>query len=133
MLMATETKNHPPTEVSSKAKRRRFTAKYKAQILREVDACKGSGEVSALLRREGLYSSYLTNWRAARRRGELSGLSPQKRGRKSMPKDERDELIRKMKKEIKHLTTRAERAELVVEIQKKVSLMLGMEQPGLED
>jgi transposase len=70
----------PKTEVVAKAKRRRFTAAEKQRLLREVDACQGSGEIGALLRREGLYASYLTTWRRQREQGELDGLSPQKRG-----------------------------------------------------
>ena len=75
----------PNTEVVVKAKRKRFTAVEKLRILREVDACQGSGEVGALLRREGIYSSYLTTWRRQRERGELDGLSPHKRGPKPNP------------------------------------------------
>ncbi len=71
----------PNTEVVAKAKRKRFTAAEKLRILREVDACQGSGEIGALLRREGIYSSYLTTWRRQRERGELDGLAPQRRGR----------------------------------------------------
>ena len=66
----------PNTEVVAKAKRKRFTAAEKLRILREVEACQGSGEIGGLLRREGIYSSYLTTWRRQRERGELDGLSP---------------------------------------------------------
>ena len=69
-----------PTEVTSKAKRRRFTAEYKRKVLQEADACAESGQIGALLRREGLYSSHLVTWRHARERGELEGLAPKKRG-----------------------------------------------------
>ena len=68
----------PNTEVVAKAKRKRFTAGEKLRILREVAACRGSGEIGALLRREGIYSSYLTTWRKQRELGELDGLSPHK-------------------------------------------------------
>src|SRR6266478_5192453 len=67
-------------EVVAKAQRRRFTVEYKRRILREADRCTHPGEIGALLRREGLYSSHLTTWRAARDRGELAGVAPQKRG-----------------------------------------------------
>ena len=60
-------------EVTAKATRRRFTLDYKRQIVREADRCKTPGAVGALLRREGLYSSHLTTWRAARERGDLAG------------------------------------------------------------
>ena len=75
----------PNTEVVAKAKRKRFTAAEKLRILREVEACHGSGEIGALLRREGIYSSYLTTWRKQRALGELDGLSPHKRGPKPNP------------------------------------------------
>ena len=67
-------------EVVAKAERRRFTAEYKLKVLREADHCKQPGEIGALLRREGLYWSNLTNWRKQRERGELAGLSAKKRG-----------------------------------------------------
>src|SRR5436309_12579174 len=70
------------TEVVAKARRRRFTAEYKRRILREADRCTHPGEIGALLRREGLYSSHVTTWRAARDRGELAGLAPKPRGPK---------------------------------------------------
>src|ERR671919_1242756 len=69
----------PEVEVVPKAQRRRFTVEYKRKIVREADGCKTPGAVGALLRREGLYSSHLTTWRAARERGELAG-APKKRG-----------------------------------------------------
>ena len=71
--------SEPEIEVVAKATRRRFTAEYKRKILQEADACKTPGAIGALLRREGLYSSHLTTWRAARERGELAG-APKKRG-----------------------------------------------------
>ena len=77
--------NRPDPEVVVKAQRRRFTADYKHRILQEADACTHSGEIGALLRREGLYSSHLTTWRRQRARGEQQGLTPAKRGRKADP------------------------------------------------
>jgi transposase len=112
-------------EVSAKAKRRQFTAKYKQEILRKADACKQPGEIGALLRSEGLYSSHLTTWRQARDRGELAGLEPRKRGRKPAPPDPRDKVIAEQAREIARLTKRAERAEGIVEVQKKVAALLG--------
>src|SRR5713101_1493939 len=76
-------------EVVAKAQRRRFTAEYKRRIVHAADRCTKSGEIGALLRREGLYSSQLTNWRAARDRGELEGLAPKKRGPQGAPPDPR--------------------------------------------
>src|SRR6266850_1734240 len=95
----------PAIEVVAKATRRRFTVEYKRKIVREADACKTPGAVGALLRREGLYSSHLTTWRAARERGELAG-APKKR-------------------EISRWKKRAERAEALVELQKQVAALLG--------
>ena len=75
----------PDPEVVPKATRRRFNAAYKLSILQAAEACTQPGELGALLRREGLYSSYLTNWRRQRDRGELNGLAPRRRGRKADP------------------------------------------------
>ena len=118
------------TEVVAKAQRRRFTAEYKRRIVRAADRCTKSGEIGALLRREGLYSSQLTNWRAARDRGELAGLAPQKRGPKVAPPDRREKKIAEREREITRLTKRAERAEALVEIQKKVAALLGVPLEG---
>ncbi len=112
----------PNTEVVAKAKRKRFTAAEKLRILREVEACHGSGEIGALLRREGIYSSYLTTWRKQRELGELDGLSPHKRGPK--PNPEAIELA-KLRREHERLQERMRRAELIIDVQKKVARMLG--------
>ena len=122
----------PNTEVVAKAKRKRFTAAEKLRILREVEACRGSGEIGALLRREGIYSSYLTTWRRQREAGELDGLAPQRRGPK--PNPEAIELA-KLRREIARLQDRLERAELIIDFQKKVAQMFGktLETPDLDD
>jgi len=122
----------PNTEVVVKAKRKRFTAAEKLRILREVEACRGSGEIGALLRREGIYSSYLTTWRKQRELGELDGLSPHKRGPK--PNPEAIELA-KLRREHERLQERMRRAELIIDVQKKVARMLGetIESPELDD
>ena len=121
------------TEVPEKAKRRTYTAEYKLQIVKEADACKEAGEVGALLRREGLYSSHLTTWRQARDRGELApGAKAKKRGPKATPPDPRDKRIAEMERQIAKLTTRAERAEAIAEIQKKVAALLGRPFPSEE-
>ena len=122
----------PNTEVVAKAKRRRFTAADKLRLLREVDACRGSGEIGALLRREGIYSSYLSTWRKQRERGELDGLSPQKRGPKLDPQAIE---LAKLRRENERLQERLKRAELMIEVQKKVARMLGetIEEPDLDD
>lgn len=117
-------------EVSDKAKRRRFTAEYKRRIVKEADACKTPGSVGELLRREGLYSSHLTMWRAARDRGELApGAATKKRGPKAKMPDERDVRIAQLEREVQRQTVRADRAEAIAEIQKKVSQLLGIKLP----
>jgi transposase len=122
----------PTTEVVAKAKRRGFTVAEKQRILREVDACQGSGEIGGLLRREGIYSSYLTTWRRQRERGEWDGLSPRKRGPK--PNPEAIELA-KLRREHERLKERLRQAELIIEVQKKVARMLGasVDAPDLDD
>lgn len=122
----------PNTEVVAKAKRRRFTAAEKQRWLREVEACQGSGEIGALLRREGIYASYLTTWRKQRELGELDGLAPRKRGPK--PNPEAIELA-KLRREHARLQERMRRAELIIEVQKKVARMLGetIDTPELDD
>ena len=112
-------------EVSSKAKRRVFTAKYKAKILREAEACAGKhGAVGALLRREGLYSSHLTSWR----KEAEAGLEAKKRGPKAKV-DARDRRIAQLERQLRRSTERAERAEALVELQKKVSQLMGIALP----
>jgi transposase-like protein len=107
------------TEVTEKAKRRAFTVEYKRKIVKEADACKGVGDIGALLRREGLYSSQLTAWRQARDQGELApGVATKKRGPKAAPVDPRDKKIAELERQIAKVTTRAERAEAIAEIQK---------------
>ena len=109
----------------ARAQRRRFTAEYKRRIVREADRCTHAGEIGALLRREGLYSSHLTSWRAARDRGELAGLAPKPRGPKASPPDPRDKKIAEQEREIARWKQRAERAEALVEVPKKVAALLG--------
>jgi transposase len=108
-------------EVVIKARRRQFTGEYKKRILAEADAAREPGAIGALLRREGLYSSHLTHWRQQRE----AGLIPQRRG----PKIKHDPLleeVRKLKQQNGRLEQRLERAELIIEVQKKVSLLLGI-------
>ena len=114
------------TEVVAKAARRRFTAAEKLRVLSEADRCTKSGELGALLRREGLYSSHLATWRAARRRGELAGLAPRARGPKAKPVDPRDRKLVEQAREITRLQARLERAEGLIAVQKKVAQILGL-------
>ena len=112
-------------QVVAKARRRVFTAEYKRRILKAADACATPGAVGALLRREGLYSSHLVVWRRARARGELAALTPKKRGRKPTPVDPRERKIAELERHVAQLTARAERAEALVELQKKLAVLLG--------
>ena len=105
-------------EVVAKAERRRFTAPYKRRIVREADHCTKPGEIGALLRREGLYSSLLTKWREGRDRGELEGLSPKPRGPKVVPPDPRDKKLAEQERELTRWKKRAERAEALIDVQK---------------
>lgn len=123
----------PEVEVLAKAERRRFTAEYKRKILKEADACTKPGELGALLRREGLYSSLLATWRAARQRGEISGLNPKKRGPKGRIRDLRDKRIAELERENRRLKRRAARAEALVEVQKKLSEILGIDLPESDE
>jgi transposase len=114
------------TEVTAKAQRRRFTAAEKLRVLREADRCTKPGELSAVLRREGLYSSHLSTWRAARSRGELAGLTPRARGPKAKPVDPRDKKLVEQTREIARLQARLERAEGLIAVQNKVAQLLGI-------
>jgi len=114
------------TEVVAKAARRRFTAAEKLRVLCEADGCTKPGELSALLRREGLYSSHLSAWRAARKSGELAGLTPRRRGPKAKPVDPRDRKIAELERETRRLQARLERAEGLIAVQKKVAQLLGV-------
>jgi transposase-like protein len=114
------------TEVVARAQRRRFTADEKLRVLREADRCTKPGELGALLRREGLYTSHLSAWRQARQRGELAGLAPRARGPKRKPVDPRDRKIAELERENRRLQARLERAEGLIEVQKKVSQLLGL-------
>jgi transposase len=114
----------PDPEVVPKAKRRKFSAEYKLRILDEVDSCTEPGQIGALLRREGLYSSHLTTWRRQRERGVLEALGPQKRGRKG--KDELEREVSRLRRENERLQARLEQAETIIEMQKKLSHLLGL-------
>lgn len=117
-------------EVVAVAKRRRLTAGYKLRILEEADECSGSGEIGALLRREGLYSSHLSRWRKEREQGQLEGLAGRKQGRKS--KSDLEKEMTGMRQENERLKARLEQAETIIEIQKKLSGLLGLSMPKTE-
>ncbi len=122
-----------PTEVKPKAARRRFTAEYKRRVVAEADACTKTGELGALLRREGLYSSHLSKWREQRARGELQGLAPKQRGPKPVAKNPLAKRLRESEREIAKLRKRAELAEALVEVQKNLSELWGVTLPTPED
>ena len=113
-------------EVLAKSRRRRFAVEYKLRILREADGCKGPGEVGALLRREGLYSSHLVAWRRERERGALQGLGSRKRGRKTRPESVLEKQVVELESENQRLRQKLEQAETIIEVQKKISRLLGI-------
>ncbi len=115
----------PNSEVSSRPQRRRFTAEYKACIVKEAEACRDSGQIGAMLRREGLYSSHLSKWRRLYEMGALTALKDDKRGSKASKHPLEDEVAR-LRKQNARLTHRLQQAETIIEIQKKVSTILGI-------
>ena len=123
----------PDPEVSDRPTRRSFTAAYKLRILKEADAAKGAGEVGALLRREGLYSSHLTTWRRARERGELAGLATRPRGPKPREDVAQARELKRLERENARLKKELEQAHLIIDVQKKLSEVLGIELPKIDD
>jgi len=113
----------PDPEVSARPVRRRFGTEYKLGILREADGCAGPGQVGALLRREGLYSSHLTLWRHQRQHGRLG---PNKRGRKASLPNPLAPRVAELERENRQLTRRLTKAETIIEFQKKLSELLGI-------
>ena len=119
----------PDPAVLEKPVRRRFTAEYKLRILHEADRCTASGQLGALLRREGLYSSLLSTWREQRRKGMLAGLTPKRRGRKANPDAPLIAENQRLMRETQRLAAKLRQAETIIEIQKKLSEMLGIPLP----
>jgi transposase-like protein len=119
--------NAEEVEVLEKATRRRYSVKDKRRILREADACDQPGEIGALLRREGLYSSTITRWRRQRENGEITGIVSKKRGPAPREKNPLESKVATLERENVRLKARAARAEALVELQKKVSEILGVE------
>jgi transposase-like protein len=120
-------------EVPEKPVRRRFDAAYKLRILAAADRCSQHGQLGQLLRREGLYSSHLSVWRRQREQGILSALTPKRRGRKAKPNDPLAMENEQLRREKQHLAERLRQAELIIDVQKKVSEMLGIPLKNLDD
>ena len=127
----------PPTgtlpanpEVVARASRRRFPVDYKLKVLEQADHCQDTGQLGALLRREGLYHSNLQLWRRQREQGILNGLTPRKRGRKPHPQSQLVEEIEQLKRQNQRLSKRLGQAEIIIEFQKKLSEALGIPLKG---
>ncbi len=118
----------PDPEVPEKKPRRNFTAKYKLRVLAEADTCTRPGQLGALLRREGLYSSNLITWRRQREKGLLKAMTPKKRGRKRKEKNPLTKKVAQLEKENWRLQQKLKKAELIIEAQKKMSEILGIAQ-----
>jgi len=116
----------PDSEVYEKATRRKFTAEYKLRILKLADNCMESGSLGALLRREGIYQSNLKTWRRQRDDGMLSGLKPKKRGRKVAKRNPLQKEVDGLHRENERLTKRLRQAEIIIDVQKKVSEVMGI-------
>jgi transposase len=128
--MSQEQKQYPDPEVVAQAKRRRFSAEYKLRVLAEAESCREHGEIGALLRREGLYSSHLTTWRRQRDEGQLQGLSGSKRGRKA---ERCTAEVAQLRRENEQLQARLQQAETIIDVQKKLCGLLGLSaEPGSE-
>lgn len=123
----------PDPEVLAKPKRRRFTAQYRLRILEEADSCTRPGEVGRLLRREGLYSSHLSNWRKARRDGALRGLSRKKRGAKPKRTNPLEPKVRELEAEVARLEKKLQKAHAIMDVQKKVAGLLGFDLDNEKD
>ena len=120
----------PDPEV--KTARRRFSAEEKLRILEEADACTEPGEIGALVRREGIYFSYLSRWRRARELGVLNGLKAKKRGPKRPADQKLTQEVEELRRENERLRARLKQAETIIDVQKKLSQMLGVELPTQE-
>ena len=120
----------PDPEVLEKKSRRKFTAAYKLRILEEFDACVNKGEKGALLRREGLYHSNICTWSRQREQGQLHGLSPKKRGRKAKKVNPLATKVAQLERENRKLVGQLRKAEIIINVQKKISEIMNIPQPG---
>ena len=130
---ASASPKRPDPEVLAKPKRRRFTAQYRLRILEEADGCTESGQVGRLLRREGLYSSHLSNWRKARRDGALRGLSSKKRGAKPKRSNPLEPKVRELEAQVARLEKKLQKAHAIMDVQKKVAGLLGFDLDSEKD
>ena len=131
-LSAPEVAAVPDPEVNDKPKRRKFTASYKLAILRELDACPRGGK-GAILRREGLYTSQITQWRKDREDGVLNALAPRKRGRPRKVKNPLQDEHTALQRENARLKRELEKAHTIIDVQKKLSVLLGIDMPATEN
>ena len=123
-----KTMSPPDPEVPEKRRRRKFTAKYKLRILAEAEACTKPGQIGALLRREGLYSSSLSSWRRQKENGLLEALSAKKRGRKGKERNPLAQQVARLERENERLRQKLKKAEIIIDVQKKISQVLGISQ-----
>ena len=129
MSTRTEGNDKSDPEVNEKPVRRQFDAAYKLRIIEEADRCTEPGQLGELLRREGLYSSHLTNWRRLREEGTLQSLGAKKRGRKVKRNDATTQELERLRRENQRLAERLRQAETIIEVQKKVSEIVGLTTP----
>jgi transposase-like protein len=120
----------PDPEVAERARRRSFSASYKLEILEAADRCSQPGEIGKLLRREGLYSAHLSKWRKQRDEGVLAALSPKRRGRKPRRPDPSARRIAELERDNARLQRDLRKAQTIIEVQKKLSEILGIELPA---
>jgi transposase-like protein len=118
----------PDPEVAGQTKRRQFSAAEKVRILKEIEQCQ-PGQIGAILRREGIYSSHVSQWRRQQAKGQLTALGGQKRGR---PADIQAVELAQLRRENERLKGQLERAELIIEVQKKVSQLFGLTASQME-
>ncbi len=121
-----------PTRQNDRRQRRRFSAEDKARILAEADGCNGRGQLGELLRREGIYSSHLTNWRGQLKCKGLSGLSAKRTGPKPS-RDDKDRIIERVERENAILQKELRIAKALIEMQKKAHEILGIALPRIEE
>jgi transposase-like protein len=123
----------PDPEVPEKKARRKFTAQYKLRIIEEANTCTKPGQIGVLLRREGLYYSNLTIWRKQKEKGLLEALSPKKRGRKEKEKNPLAQRVTQLERENERLRKKLKQAETIIDVQKKISEILGISKDLPED